>query len=435
MEYQAALDYLYSFLDSERRLPGGAAEFNLPRTAALLAALGNPQQRFPSLVVAGTKGKGSTAAMAEAMLRAGGRHVGLFTSPHLHTYRERIQVDRQLISRESFCTVIAVLRPAVATLDEALGQPTTFELGTAAALVFFATQEVDAAVLEVGLGGRYDSVNAVTPLVSVITSLSLDHTRTLGATLPEIAYQKAGIIKPAVPVVTAPQQPEALDVLARVAHEEAAPLFVATPAGLVEYASAQATPYPLDTTTVPLSMRGAVQRENARLALAALMLLGRQGLPTPPAALAHGLANTAWPGRLELAGARPLLLLDGAHNGDSAARLAQELREHFAFERLIIVLGISRDKDAQAILGELLPLADAVVLARSHHPRAFDDLEALAALARTHTARPVILGGDTAAALAIARTLAGPADLLCVTGSLFVVAEAREALGLPNEKD
>src|SRR5262245_59987457 len=227
LTYQDALDYLYSFLDTERKLPRRPAELNLPRTAALLQALGEPQRAFPSVVVAGTKGKGSTAVMLEAIARASGLRSGLWTSPHLHSYRERIQVDRRLIAQAELIDAVEAIQPVVAAFEQGPhGAPTVFELGFVIALRHFAAQGVDLAVLEVGLGGRYDSANVVTPLLSVITSISYDHMHILGDTLRQIAYEKAGIIKPGVPAITVAQQPEALAEIVRVAAEVSAPLWV-----------------------------------------------------------------------------------------------------------------------------------------------------------------------------------------------------------------
>src|SRR5690242_8560639 len=191
MNYQQALDYLYSFLDSERKLPRTPLEFNLPRTAALLAALGAPQHAFRSVVIAGTKGKGSTAVLLEAIARAAGLRTGLWTSPHLHSYRERIQVDRAMISQAELIRAVEEIQPAVAAFDQGrYGAPTVFELGFAIALRYFAARHVGLAILEVGLGGRYDSANVVVPLLSVITSISYDHMHILGDTLTQIAYEK-----------------------------------------------------------------------------------------------------------------------------------------------------------------------------------------------------------------------------------------------------
>src|SRR5215216_834216 len=228
MNYQQALDYLYSFPDSEAKLPRTPAEFNLPQTSALLTAFGEPQRAFPSVVIAGTKGKGSTAALLESIARAAGLRTGLWTSPHLHSYRERMQVDRQPISQAELIAAIQTLPTMLESFDrQRYGEPTIFQLGFAIALRYFADRAVDLAILEVGLGGRYDSANVVTPLLSVITSISYDHMAVLGDTLGKIAWEKAGILKPGVPALTIAQNPEAMTVIAQVATEVGAPLYVA----------------------------------------------------------------------------------------------------------------------------------------------------------------------------------------------------------------
>lgn len=432
MTYQQALDYLYSFMDFERKPAATPAEaaFNLTRMRALLSAVGDPQDGLRSVVVAGTKGKGSTCALIESIARAAGYRCGLWSSPHLNSYRERIQINRQLISVADLVDAVERLRPVVANFDAAAyGSLTTFELGFAIALRFFAEQGVELAVLEVGLGGRYDAANVITPLVSVISSISYDHMNVLGNTLAEIADNKAGIMKPGVPAVTVPQAPEAATVLRQVARTVGAPLWIATESALSDdYGVLPAQPYPVAPQTERL--RGLFQRENARLALGAALLLREQGMQLPDSALAVGLANAEWPGRLELVAQQPWMVLDGAHNGDSAQKLVAALRAEFQFERLILVLGTSRDKDIPAIVAALVPPADQVILTNSHHPRAQTDLDQIAALAQPYLRNPVIMTPDVTRALARARTLARPNDLICVTGSLFVVGAAREALGL-----
>ncbi|MCG8350952.1 MAG: bifunctional folylpolyglutamate synthase/dihydrofolate synthase, partial [Chloroflexales bacterium] len=366
---------------------------------------------------------------------------GLWTSPHLNSYRERIQVDRQLISAEELIRLVEWLRPAVENFNVATyGRPSTFDLGFAIALRHFAERGVELAVLEVGLGGRYDVVNVITPLVSVISSISYDHMNVLGATLAEIADNKAGIMKAGVPAVTVQQAPEAAAVLLRVAADVGSPLWVAAESGIGDYRLAlddeamQPTSYNLQAaypvTPVPAALRGSFQHENARLALGAACLLREQGWELPDSALAQGLVTAQWPGRLEVVGHAPLTILDGAHNGDSAEKLLAALRAEFRFERLILVLGTSRDKDIPAIVAALAPHADLLILTRSRHPRAHADLDLITAAARPYLRTPALIIPDIAAALAEARVQARTTDLICVTGSLFVVGSAREALGL-----
>jgi dihydrofolate synthase/folylpolyglutamate synthase len=453
--YQETLDYLYSFLDTERKMPSRSAELNLPRTAALLEALGAPQHAFASVVIAGTKGKGSTAVMIEAIARAAGLRTGLWTSPHLHSYRERIQVDRTLISQAELIAAVEAFRPTIAAFEQGEhGAPTVFELGFAIALQHFAVRHVDLAVLEVGLGGRFDSANVIVPLLSVVTSISYDHMALLGDTLQQIAYEKAGIFKPGIPAITVEQQPEAMQEIARVAAQVGTPLWVAAE-GEIEHETLEiqqrtsdparfsASLFRFDPfdryhgpTTMPL--QGVFQRENARLAVGAALLLRDAGLPLDDSAIGAGLSDARWPGRLEIVPGEPPIVLDGAHNGDSAHKLVESLRESFPGRRFVLVLGTSQDKDLARILAELIPAASAVVLTHSIHPRAWTDLEELASRIEPLLGGadvPIVIAPEVPHALEQARALATSADVICVTGSLFVVAAARETLGLENEKD
>jgi dihydrofolate synthase/folylpolyglutamate synthase len=454
MDYQQALDYLYSFPDSEAKLPRSPAEFNLPQTSALLAAFDQPQRAFPSVVIAGTKGKGSTAALLEAIARAAGLRTGLWTSPHLHSYRERIQVDRTPISQAKLIAAIESIPARLAGFDrQRYGEPTIFQLGFAIALRYFADQAVDLAILEVGLGGRYDSANVITPLLSVITSISYDHMAVLGNTLGKIAWEKAGILKPGVPAITIPQQQEAMETIVRVAAEVGAPLWVATAGdGGWEMGDGGKDPSPIPYPLSPFdpfdryhgptdtALLGVFQRENARLAAGAALLLADQGLQIDDAAIAKGLASARWPGRMEIVAGAPPIVLDGAHNGDSAHKLSESLDQLFPGRRRVFVLGVTHGHSVEHIMAALLPTAGALVLTRSRHPRALTDLDALAEYAKPLLRRgdgdvPLILTGDAPEALERASELADSNDLICVTGSLFVVAAAREVLGIPLEKD
>lgn len=454
MDYQQALDYLYSFIGGQQGTQRPPPMFNLVRTRALLAALGNPQHALPSVIVAGTKGKGSTAALLEAMARAAGLRTGLWTSPHLHTYRERIQVNRQPIARHELVQAVESIQPIVEAMASGpIGAPVTFAIGFALALRYFAERNVDLAILEVGVGGRFDSAAVVTPILNVITPISYDHMDLLGDTLVQIAWEKAGIMKPGVPVISAPQHPEALGALVRCAAEIGAPLYVvreATPEPAVPIEPFQPGAwripvehylevepqqrFPRDLTP---SLAGTFQIVNARLATAAALLLRDMGSPISDAAIAAGLAGTRWPGRMEIINGAPPVVLDGAHNGESIHQLVVSLNRMFPGRKRVVVFGASRDKDLARMLPALAPAVDALVLTASRHPRALVALHDLrqqfAPLLRSDTPIDIVL--DPADALAHAHTLAAPDDLICVTGSLFVVAAAREALGLAEEKD
>ena len=435
MNYQQALDYIYSFPDSLRRVPRMPPELNLPQTAELLSLVGDPQRQFRNIIVAGTKGKGSTSVLLEAMLRVAGYRTGLWTSPHLHSFRERIQVNRQLISQTELAAQVSALQPVFDGFDPApYGQLTIFQIGFAVALRYFADQHVDVAVLEVGLGGRYDSANVVSPLISIITSISYDHMAILGDTLTKIAWEKAGIIKPNIPVITVPQHPEAIAVIEQVARDVGAPLAIAADDAIQTATGNIAYPTTAGHAPEAKQLHGTFQRENARLATGAALLLREHGLDMPDAAIQQGLDTAQWPGRLEVIAGESPVVLDGAHNGDSAHKLVESLREMFPGRPIVFVLGMSHGHSAEHILAELVPAARAIVLTHSRHPRAMKNLDELAESARAllpaASAVPIAFAPDIPEALDEARKLGVPGTLICVTGSLFVVAAAREVFGL-----
>ncbi len=422
--YGAVLAELFGRANFETQRPRVPEAFRLEPIRRLLEHLGNPQQRYAVVHIAGTKGKGSTAAMAEAILRAAGYRTGLYTSPHLHTIRERIRIGGELISPRMVVDLFERLRPAVEA-DPAL---TVFDVLTAMGFLAFAESGVEIAVVEVGLGGRLDSTNVVSPAVCLITALSLDHTEILGPTLAHIAFEKAGIMKPGVPVATAPQAEEAMAVLRRVAAERGAPLSTLEgwrygPHAISPMGQAGEIRAPDGSRwAVRLPLLGRHQWENAALAVAAVMRLREQGWAIPDSAIAEGLEGVRWPGRFEILRENPPVVLDGAHNDASAARLAETVREVFPGCRWRLVFGASSDKDPRAILAPLGPLVQEAWLVRSRHPRAADPrrlAEAAEALGLPWRVR-----GEVGPAFAEA---AEGSDPVLVTGSLFVVAEAREA--------
>ncbi len=436
-DFRQALAYLYSFTDYEKKLPEVYAPrfYDLDRMRRLLALLGDPQQACRVVHIAGSKGKGSTAAIAESVLRAAGYRTGLYTSPHLHTFRERIQAGGALIPEADVVRLVAALKPAI---DQVPGL-TTFEIITGLAMAWFAEQRVEWLVLEVGLGGRLDATNVVTPEVAVITPISYDHMAILGDTLAQIAAEKAGIVKPAVPVVSAPQPAEALEVIEAVCRARGSPLTL-----LGRDWRWQPGDSDLDGQTFSVSgpnvaldglwlpLLGEHQLANATTALAALSLL--PGAHLAEDALRRGLAAVRWPARLEILGRRPLVVVDSAHNGDSAHKLRAALTACCPHERLIVVLGGSADHVTVELLHTLLSGAAWAVATRSRHPRAASPtwLQAQAA----ELGFQVETSPDVPQALEWALAQAGPADLVCCTGSVFVAAEARAAWfernGLPS---
>ena len=458
MDYSEALRYLYSFTDYEKKTGYSAAEsFDLRRPRELLALLGDPHLRFPSVLVAGTKGKGSTSIMIASILEAAGRRVGLYSQPHLHTFRERIRVNGRLISPQEMASAVEAVVPAVEELSltrPELGVPTTYEVATAAAMHYFARQQPDLVVLEVGLGGRLDAANVVNPLVSVITPISLDHVQILGNTIGQIAREKAGIIKENGVVVAADQTQEALEVIRQVAAERSARLLIAHPdlmkapeelpgEPLAEGAPAR----PLRERTravlrgpsgevyrVELPLLGVHQLANAATAIAVVEQLKGMGFRVSREAAERGLGQVRWPGRLELLRREPLVVADGAHNGDSARKLAAALKENFAYRRLILVLATSADKDIEGIVAAMSPEASVVIATRSRHPRAAAP-DRLAAAVPREVCPQVEVARDFTSAIGLAVALAGPSDLICVTGSLFIVADARDHYGFAQERD
>ena len=437
MNYQAALGYILSFTDYEK-LPAflyTPANFDLRRMAELLQRAGNPHLTSPAIHVAGTKGKGSTAAMIASTLSAAGYRTGLYTSPHLHTFRERITIDGEMITEEEFSALTQRLQPEVDEVNRRhnYGELTTFEILTALAFAFFRERRVDFQVLEVGLGGRLDATNVVTPQLSVITSISLDHAAVLGDSLAEIAREKAGIIKPGTLVVSAPQPREAQGVIEEVCHQNRAGLIVvgrgvtwrkltSDLAGQSFEVKGKAGSYQL---TIPLL--GGHQLENASTAVAALEALGIGADD-----IARGLAQVRWPGRLEILRHEPLFLVDGAHNADSARRLREAIGEYLTFDRLILIAGASSDKDIAGIVGELAPLSSLIIVTRSRHPRALAPALLLEELERQGAKGEMAESVSSAVERALA--IAKPGDLICATGSLFVAAEAREYIkGIPYD--
>ena len=437
MDYQEVIAYLHSLTDYEKtRLERYSAEsLDLSRVERLLAALDNPQTRYSSIHIAGTKGKGSTAALIESCLRAACYRTGLYTSPHLHTFRERIQVAGKKIAREEVVALAKEVRPQI----ERIPGVTTFEAITAMSLLHFARTDVDVAVVEVGLGGRLDATNILTPEISVITSISLDHTYLLGDTLAEIAFEKAGIIKRGVPIVSAPQDPEAIEVLRTSSRERDAPLIEVGRDWDYEPGPASLDGQRFTARRMGnggseldgeywIPLLGRHQIENAVSAIAALHILRERGLRTPVKAVRDGLRHVYWPGRLEILSREPLVVVDCAHNPYSAQTLREALEEWFPDQRWVLIFGASADKDIAGMLALLLPISDYVIVTRSDHPRGAAPSELADTTARLGSGAEISVNVRKA----IRRGLAvmAPGMGLLVTGSIFAVADAREEWAL-----
>lgn len=414
MTYRETLAYIYGLARFGMK-PG------LERISALLKALDNPHLRIRGVHVAGTNGKGSTAAFLSSIAAAGGYRVGLFTSPHLIHFTERIRINGAEIAEER------VTRLAERVLKAAPEGATFFEIVTAMALLHFAEEGVDLAILEAGMGGRMDATNAVSGILSVITPISLDHCDYLGGTISEIASEKAGVLKSASPLVVSPQLPEALAVLKRRCAELESPLYLSDidfsafwDEGRLAYRGLKA---PL--SGMKPGIPGRYQAVNAASALCAAELLNGFGFSLGEAALRRGIETARWPGRMELFGGAPRFLLDGAHNAAGGEALAESLAD-VPRDRLFIVAGVMGDKDAAGILSSLLPMA-------SHFFAVYPDVErampsaGLASLCR-EAGVPCTDAGSVAAGLSMAGKAAGADDLVVVCGSLFTVGEARAVL-------
>jgi dihydrofolate synthase/folylpolyglutamate synthase len=454
--YQIAVDRMFALGHELAQTP--AHKFDLDHMRVLLAALGRPERQFPSVLIAGTNGKGSTAATLAAILRSAALKAGLYTSPHLVRMNERIRIDGQAISDETFAALHArVDRTAEELVDKKAlpWHPSFFEMMTAIAFEYFASEKIDMAVLEVGMGGRLDATNVVEPRVSVITDISLDHQKYLGDTVGEIAREKAGIIRPGVAVVTLPQQPEANDVIGNtILHlgargVNAVPYVPPVSPGSAEYLRRSAenrlpnteptdghfNRYPLAVMgkeiLVETPLVGRHQLRNIALAIATAVELSEQGFKGITAeTIERGLRETRWPGRFEVIPARvgwPELVIDVAHNPAGAWALRAALSDRYGDRPLIFVFGAMRDKAISEMTEILFPLAERVIATRPENPRAATPEEIRRAAARTAVEIETI--DDVGQALERARELAAGGSALVITGSIYLVGEVMRMIG------
>ncbi|MCU0706046.1 MAG: bifunctional folylpolyglutamate synthase/dihydrofolate synthase [Fimbriiglobus sp.] len=430
MTYDDAIAFWYGRINYEVRA-ATPADLKLERMCALLARVGDPHRRVRTVHVTGTKGKGSTAAMIAAVLRANGYRVGLFTSPHLIRVEERIQVDGVPISSAELTARIEQLVPAVEQLEQTGPPPTFFEIGTALGFLHFVHRRCDVAVVEVGLGGRFDSTNVCHPLVSIVTSVGLDHMAQLGNTVESIAYQKAGIFKPGVPAVSGVTASGPRGVIEQVAAEGHTPLVQAGVDFEFEYDPVG------QTVTIPphppyqLGLLGRHQGANAAVAVAALEQLRKRGLPISDRALRQGLAGVRWPARIELVSEKPAIVLDTAHNVPSVEALLDTLSACLPVRgRKAVVFAVSSDKQYPEMLKLLAGYFDDFHLTKyGNNPRCVPP-EALAdLLAGVTPQKRRAVYGTAAEAWAAARRAAGPEDLVCVTGSVFLAGELQTLVG------
>jgi dihydrofolate synthase/folylpolyglutamate synthase len=417
MSYDKALSYLFD-------LQKYGIKFGLSSTSNLLARLGNPHKNLKAVHIAGTNGKGSTAAMLSAVLTRMGMQVGLYTSPHLVRFNERFRINDQDVDDRGIMDVFLRVKDVV---DE--GEPPTFfEMTTAMALCLFAERAVDWAILEVGMGGRLDATNIVQPQITIINNVAFDHQEFLGFTLGRIAREKAGIIKQGVPLITAVKQPVALAVIKERCSALAAPCYrvgqqIKVRSRGKRCFSYQGLKWRLENLQLPLA--GRHQFLNAATALGALEVLEQLGRLYPTSEqLQEGLSKTRWPGRLEWFSQHPPVLLDGAHNNAGIVSLRKALRDEYTYKKLIIVLGIMADKDLWGMLHRLAPLADHIILTRPRYERAAEP-ESLREMAGEFANRTELIR-SVRQALKRAMALATSEDLVVVTGSLYFIGEVKE---------
>ena len=397
----------------------------------LLARLDNPQNGYKTILIGGTNGKGSTAAILSFILMKEGMNVGLYTSPHLRDFRERIRTNDHMLPGDTLCTLIDKVR------DEIREDVTYFEFVTALAFLYFSMCKVDMAIVEVGMGGRLDATNLVSPEVSIITNISMEHQKYLGNDLKSIASEKGGIIKERGVCVTAARGRKVINTLEEISRQREAVLYrIGRDIRVRRSGRGDFSYYGINKrySGLKLSLAGRHQIENAALALAAIEVLTEKGVSISDTSVVEGLRDVRWEGRLELVSRNPGIVLDGAHNPAGISSLCSSLLTDFSYRRLIVVFGVLRDKDYAGMLKKLLPLVDKIVLTKPKVERAACTEDLLSVASLHHGNIEVV--DDSAEALDRARFFAGADDLVCVTGSLYLVGEIKKHLcfGLPENR-
>jgi len=419
MNFNEALSWLYGFQKFGMRL-------GLERIWHLMSKLGNPHRDIEIIHVAGTNGKGSVCKLIGSILQEGGYSVGVYLSPHLQRFSERMTINNKEILEEEVASLITIIKPIVDEMIKEENTPTFFEIVTAMAFQYFHDKNVDFAVIEVGLGGRYDATNIVDPLITVITNVSLEHEHVLGRKIKDIAGEKAGIIKKDVPVITAATR-NALAVIEKKAEDNNASLEIVdskrwermhgSMTGQEFLIKGSLTEHHVNTPLL-----GRHQGENITLAIATIEQLQMNGMYLTDEAIINGIAKTVNPGRMEIVGTEPMILLDGAHNVAGMKSLKKTLDEDFVYERLILILGILSDKNIQEILDIITPIADEIIVTKSHNERACSPSK----LKEMISKKEVVVKDEISDALNHAKKVAKKQDLICITGSLFTVGEAKD---------
>ncbi|HHW69748.1 MAG TPA: bifunctional folylpolyglutamate synthase/dihydrofolate synthase [Clostridiales bacterium] len=426
MTYEEALKYIH---DTNRF----GIKCGLRNVSELLKRLDNPQDKFKSIHIAGTNGKGSTAAMLAYVLKKQGYKVGMFTSPYLEDFRERIQVNLELIDKDALARITTDIKNHIDKMIlDGYDHPTEFEIVTAIGFTYFAEQKVDYAVVETGLGGRLDATNVINPVLTIITSISYDHMNILGDSIESIAFEKAGIIKPNTPVVIYPQIKEVFSVLSDIARKKNAIIYNVADAkfdmlfsefGLQKFNFTYGE-WELDTITIHLT--GKHQILNAITVLTAIFALNNMGITISDIAVIDGLASTKWPGRLEKIRTNPDIIIDGAHNEASAKILADTIKQYYGDRRIILVIGILKDKEVNKILKSLCPISHTVIVTSPNNPRAMEPHK-LSQIAGMYCDN-ILVANRIDDAIRMAEKMVKSNDIIVFSGSIYLIGEVRKFL-------
>ena len=421
MNYDESIEWLYSFEKFGIKL-------GLERIIHICKKLGNPEKNLKIIHVGGTNGKGSVCRFLQSILSLNGYKVGVYTSPHLQRFSERFLIDNKEISQNDVALLSEKIKPIIDEMVKNNYTPTFFEIVTAMAFQYFSDIKVDYAIIEVGLGGRYDATNIVDPIITVITNVSLEHQNILGKNIEDIAFEKAGIIKKSIPVTTATDG-KTLDIIQKVATENNSPITI------VDNSSWKKTSGGVDWQgflingslkdyNVKTLIPGEFQGKNIAVSLSTIETLQMNGIYITDESIIEGIEKTTNPGRMEIVSFEPIILLDGAHNIDGIKSLKKTLKDDFVYERLNLVFGILSDKNVQEMLDIITPIADTIILTKSHNNRACSPSK----LKEMITERDVVVMDEISKAINYAKKISNKQDLICITGSLFTVGESKDYL-------
>ncbi|MFO7677500.1 MAG: folylpolyglutamate synthase/dihydrofolate synthase family protein [Thermoplasmatota archaeon] len=428
MDYKQSINWLYSFHKYGSKL-------GLERISLLMNHLQNPQHNYKNIHITGTNGKGSVCKYIGSILQQAGYTVGVYISPHLQRFSERMSINGIEISQKDIAQLITKIKPIIEEMISQNNTPTFFEITTALAFQYFSDKRVEYAVIEVGLGGRFDATNILSPNLTIITNISLEHTEYLGKNVKLIAYEKAGIIKESVPVITAVQN-NAKHIIEQVATEKNAPLISVDETfwkridHSIQYQKFRIQGQ-INSYIVETSMLGEYQGENIALSLIGIEQLQKQGIIITHSHITSGIAHAFNPGRMELISKKPMILLDGAHNTAGMKMLYRSLQQDFHYNSLILILGILKDKAIKYMLSTILPLADILITTQSRNPRACNSETLAAMITKIDPTKEIIIKPTISEAIQQALSIANSDDLVCISGSLFTVGEAREYITNP----